>query len=86
MSIRSLLSTSAFSAGMVVGALSQEPELRRARAVPSNRPLLEDAAQEQLYEQFDALRQALRNENIDLRVPSVVWLAALYSSHEPTEA
>lgn len=78
-------STSVFSAGMVVGAMSQEPELKRAVDVPSNRPLLEDAAQAQLYEQFDALRQALHNENIDLRVPSVAWLTALYSLQAPTE-
>jgi hypothetical protein len=79
-------STSVFSSGMVVGALSQEPELKRAGDVPSNRPLLEDAAQEQLYEQFDVLHEALHNENIDLRVPSIVWLTALYTSQGPSEA
>ncbi len=75
-------STSAFSVGIVGAALAQEPELRRARAVPNNRPLLEDVAQSQLYEQFEALRKVLNRENVDLRVPAVVWLTALYRSTE----
>jgi len=78
-------STSAFSVGMVGNALAQEPELRRARALPISRPLLEDAAQSQLYEQFDALREGLKKQDIDLRVPAVVWLAALYRSNEAAE-
>ena len=78
-------STAAFSVGMVGSALAQEPELRRARALPVSRPLLEDAAQPQLYEQFDALRDGLKKQDIDLRVPAVVWLAALYRSNEITE-
>jgi hypothetical protein len=79
-------SLSAFSSGMVGTALAQEPELRRARAVPSNRPLLEDAAQSQLYEQFNALNRVLTGKEIDLRVPAVVWLDALYRSSEALEA
>lgn len=75
-------STSAYSVGIVGSALSQEPELRRSRAVPNNRPLLESAARGRLYEQFDALRGALNQEHIDLRVPAVVWLAALYASEQ----
>lgn len=70
--------TSAFSPGMVGSALAQEPDLRRARAVPATRALLEDTAQAQLYEQFTVLREALRRESADLRVPAVVWLTALY--------
>jgi hypothetical protein len=76
-------STSAFSVGIVGTALAQEPELRRARAVPNNRPLLEDVAESHLYEQFEALHRALDMESIDLRVPAVVWLTALYRSTEP---
>jgi hypothetical protein len=45
---------------------------------------LEEAAQEQLYEQFEALRQGLHGGGADLRVPAVVWLAALYSSEQST--
>jgi hypothetical protein len=77
-------STSAFSVGMVGSALAQEPELRRARALPISRPLLEEAAQSQLYEQFEALRDGLK-QSIDLRVPAFVWLAALYRSSEATD-
>jgi hypothetical protein len=79
-------STSALSVGMVGSALAQEPELRRARAMPNNRPLLEDTAQSQLYEHFDALHRALNKEDIDLRVPAVVWLSALYRSDDQTVA
>lgn len=78
-------STAAFSAGMVGSALAQEPELKRARAMPISRPLLEDAAQTQLYQQFDALREGLEKRDLDLRVPAIVWLTALYRSDAPTE-
>jgi len=78
-------STAAFSPGMVGAALGQEPELRRARAVPMSRPLLEVSARQQLYVQFDALRHSLGQERGDLRVPAVVWLAALYRSGEPVQ-
>lgn len=76
-------STAAFSVGMVGSALAQEPELKRAQALPSSRRLLEEAARSQLYTQFDALRQALSSRSSDLRLPAVVWLAALYRSGEP---
>jgi hypothetical protein len=75
-------STAAFSAGMVGSALTEEPELRRARALPMSRQLLEESAQSQLYLQFEALRGALRQVGDDLRVPAVVWLEALYRSGE----
>jgi hypothetical protein len=71
---------------MVGNALSQEPELRRAQALPATRLLLEESAQVQLYTQFDALRQALSQQSDDLRLPAVVWLSALYRSNEPTAA
>jgi hypothetical protein len=76
-------STAAFSIGMVGSALSQEPDLKRARTTPLNRVLLEDSARDQLYTQFDCLRSALRSDAIqfqdeDLRMPAVLWLAALY--------
>jgi hypothetical protein len=79
-------STAAFSVGMVATALAQEPDLKRARNLPNTRVLLGEAAQFQLYKQFDALYRALNVENIDLRVPAVVWLAALYKSQELAEA
>src|SRR5215813_6518671 len=71
-------STAAFSVGMVSSALAKEPELSRARAIPSSRFLLERAAQTQLYDQFEALRKALQARGHDLRLPAVVWLTALY--------
>jgi hypothetical protein len=79
-------SMAVFSVGMVGNALSQEPELRRAQALPATRLLLEESAQVQLYTQFDALRQALSQQSDDLRLPAVVWLSALYRSNEPTAA
>lgn len=75
-------STAAFSVGMVRSAMANEPELSRAQALPMNRCLLENAAQSQLYTQFNALRQALDQQGTDLRLPAVVWLAALYRFNE----
>jgi hypothetical protein len=75
-------STAAFSVGMVSNALTNEPELSRAQAVPSSRMLLEETARSQLYEQFDALRSALDQRGDDLRLPAVVWLSALYQMDE----
>jgi hypothetical protein len=77
-------SIAAFSLGMVTSALSQEPDLSRAKALPSNRLLLEDAAQSQLYVQFEALRSNLDPRTTDLRLPAVVWLSALYRSNAST--
>jgi hypothetical protein len=76
-------STVAFSIGMVGSALSQEPDLRRARTTPLNRALLEDSARQQLYAQFDSLREAIQKHSPeetldDLRLPAFLWLAALY--------
>lgn len=71
-------STAVFSVGMVSSALAKEPELMRAKALPSIRLLLEDSARSQLYVQFDALRKAVSQRSNDLRLPAVVWLTALY--------
>jgi hypothetical protein len=73
--------TAAFSVGMVSNALSNEPDLRRSQALRSSRFFLEKPAQSQLYLQFNTLRQALPHDNVDLRVPAVLWLTALYSSN-----
>lgn len=69
----------AFSAGMVCTALSNEPELRRSKALPANRQLLEEAAQSQLYDQFSVLHRAFVGRSNDLRLPAVTWLTALYN-------
>ncbi len=71
-------STTVFSGGMVSSALAKEPELMRAKALPSSRLLLEDSARSQLYVQFEALRKAVSQRSNDLRLPAVVWLTALY--------
>ena len=70
-------SVAALPRGMINGALSEEPELRRARVTPANRPLLEQAARARLFEQFRVLRGELGGRDADLRVPAVVWLSAL---------
>lgn len=71
-------STTVFSVGMVSSALAKEPELMRAKALPSSRLLLENLARSQLYEQFEALRKAVSQQSNDLRLPAFVWLTALY--------
>ncbi len=78
-------STSFLSVGMVCSALGQEPELQRARSLPTSRILLGVIGREQLYGQFDVLRFSLNEEKIDLRVPAVVWLSALYRSTDLNE-
>jgi hypothetical protein len=75
-------SMTAFSAGMVCNALTQEPDLRRAANTPMSRQLLEDAALSQLHLQFDALRDALQEMDTDLRLPAVTWLTTLYRARE----
>lgn len=69
--------TTVFSVGMISSALAKEPELRRSKALPSSRLLLEDAARSQLYIQFDALRSAIGQRSNDLRLPAFVWLTSL---------
>lgn len=76
----------AFSVGMVSSALSHEPELSRSQKWPTNRRLLEEPARIQLYEQFEALREALNQQSEDLRMPATVWLSALYQADETFEA
>lgn len=71
--------TTALSPGIINSALTEEPELRRARITPVNRPLLEDLALSRLFEHFEALRKGLKGRDSDLRVPAVVWLSALHS-------
>ena len=69
---------SAFSLGMVSSALNREPDLSRAQQFRMSRQLLQAAGQEQLYEQFAMLRQCLGSRSVDLRLPAVVWVTALY--------
>lgn len=79
-------STFAFSVGMVSSAMSQEPELSRAKSMPLDRYLLEEPALYQLYQQFDMLKEVLNQRSEDLRVPAVVWIEALYRANEAFEA
>lgn len=71
-------STSAFSLGMISGALAQDPELQRARRVPLTRQLLDRPGTASLYRHFEALKKNLPQYDLDLRVPAVVWLGALH--------
>lgn len=77
-----LASTAALSVGMVSTAVVAEPDLKRAKAFPSTRRLLEEPARTQLYAQFQALWQGIGEQNVDLRLPAVVWLTALYESSQ----
>jgi hypothetical protein len=74
--------TKALSVGIVGTAIAEEPELRRAREVPTARRLLEEAALSVLYDQFAVLRLLLKDDGLDLRVPAVVWLEALHRVRE----
>jgi hypothetical protein len=78
--LASCASVEAFSIGMVSSALANEPELKRAHALPASRRLLEGGMQSQLYLQFDAIRKAIQRPSFDLRLPAVIWLTALYRS------
>lgn len=66
--------------GVVRAALSQEPALKRTAALAATRPLLESADQSVLYEQFEALSEAVGVDIHDLMVPAVAWL--MYLSRE----
>jgi hypothetical protein len=70
----------AFPVGVVREALSFEPELNRAKALASTRELLSGPGMQLLYDQFDALSNALGTNSLDLRLPALVWLTAL--AHE----
>ena len=76
----------AFSVGTVREALSNEPELYRAKALPASRELLEEPGLGLIYDQFQLLRQALGGRTKDLRLPAVTWLTALFRSGEAMEA
>lgn len=70
----------AFSLGTVREALWNEPELRRAKSLRANRTLLEEPGLGLIYEEFGFLREALGGHSVDLRLPAVVWLTALFRS------
>ena len=65
------------SAGLVKSAVSLEPNLRPVTRVRSARKLLEGPGLELLYDQFDALAQAVGGKKRDLMVPATVWLTYL---------
>jgi len=68
----------AFSVGTVREALNNEPELQRAKQMPTNRVLLEEPGIDIIYEHFGLLREALGDRIKDLRLPAVAWLTALF--------
>ena len=75
-------STQALSPGIIGSALAQEPDLMRVRATHVSRTLLQESAQQHLYEQFNLLRRNLGADLPDLRMPAVVWLTALHRSQD----
>lgn len=70
-------STLALPLGLLRSALNQEPALRRVSAIRGTRTLLDDADTAILYEQFNALSDALGAEVHDVMVPAVAWLTYL---------
>jgi len=65
--------------GIIRMAISEEPTLRPTVKYATSRRLLDGPATVRLYEQFDALNQAVGSETPDLLVPASVWLT--YLSH-----
>ncbi|MEU1388510.1 MULTISPECIES: hypothetical protein [unclassified Nonomuraea] len=60
-------------------AIIAEPQLRRALALSSTRPLLDKAGADALYDHFNAVSSVVP-EDADLFVPAVVWLTYLAST------
>jgi hypothetical protein len=74
----SAATAAAFSLGIVHAAIGNEPELLRTKDLSASRTLLDSPARELIYEQFQALHQAVGGESRDLRIPAVAWLTALF--------
>jgi hypothetical protein len=68
----------ALSPGIVCSTLNEEPELHRSHIAPSRRPLLQASGIKQLHLHFEALRKSPVGDSLDLRVPAIVWLEALF--------
>jgi hypothetical protein len=66
----------AFPVGFVRSAMSMEPGLRPVLKTGGTRRLLAEAPLSKLYEQFEALNQAVGRTS-DLLVPATVWLTYL---------
>jgi len=66
----------AIPSGLVRRAITPEPDLRAARALNSNRSLLQEdsGSYEILSEQLAALRDAVGREDSDLLVPALAWI------------
>jgi hypothetical protein len=62
-------------------SLDKEPTMRRALLRAKGGGLLDGAALELLYKQFELLNAALDNRSHDLLVPSILWLT--YMSNQP---
>lgn len=75
----STASATYYSTGIVREALMLEPDLKRVKTVGGTRNLLESGSTDPLYEQFGVLKSALPDSK-DLRVPSLVWVSALFSA------
>lgn len=66
-----------FPIGQIRKAMSMEPGLRPLRLSGGAKPLLTDAALDQLYDDFDALIAAAGQYNQQLLIPASVWLSFL---------
>lgn len=66
-----------FPIGQIRKAMSMEPGLRPLRIAGGTKPLLTDAALDQLYDDFDALIAAAGQYNQQLLIPASVWLSFL---------
>jgi len=62
--------------GMIRWAISEEPELKRARVI-SDMLLLQPPGVLRIYDHLQALSKAVGEESSDLMVPAVAWLSFL---------
>ncbi|HTC58790.1 MAG TPA: hypothetical protein VK691_01590 [Solirubrobacteraceae bacterium] len=70
-------------------ALSKEPGLNRALGFMRHKMLLDETSLELVSDQFEALSEALkrpRDDDEDLTVPTVVWLAYLADEYGSAES
>lgn len=79
-------SSLAVPVGLVRRAISRDPDIHAARALPTRRLLLSETALDALYAHFSALRRAVGEAGTDLLVPSVVWINYLARERDKQES
>lgn len=68
------------STAAVVNSLANEPQLAAAKKLASSRRLLTPSSTARLYDEFEALSQAIGKANINLIVPASMYVSYLQST------